>query len=148
MIGIISMLAAASTAAPPDFSWIGGEWRLCAGQSVVEEHWLGPSEHGWVGVSHARRPKRSEYEFIRIAPHEGGWAYLASPFGRSPPTVFKLTAAGAAEATFENPKHDYPRRIRYRREGDRLTATIDDGAGGKAQSWAYSRKAAGQQGCP
>jgi hypothetical protein len=32
---------------------------------------------------------------------------------------------------FENPTHDFPKRVTYQRSGDRLTASIDGGGGSK-----------------
>jgi hypothetical protein len=40
---------------------------------------------------------------------------------------------------FENPGHDFPQRLIYRRDGDRLTARIEGQAGGRTRTveWAY-----------
>ena len=47
----------------------------------------------------------------------GGVFYVATPEGEGT-TAFRLTRAVDGEALFENPAHDFPTRIRYRREGD------------------------------
>jgi hypothetical protein len=63
---------------------------------------------------------------------------VASPKGRCPATDFKLTHLAGQEATFENPEHDFPKRIIYRKNFDgSLTAIIDGGAGTKSMSFAY-----------
>lgn len=57
---------------------------------------------------------------LTLLPHPGGVASEHS---------FALTRSGPGEALFEAPDHDYPRRIRYSRDGDGLRASIDGGEG-------------------
>ena len=49
--------------------------------------------------------------------------YLAQPQGR-PATAFKQTQAGEMSARFENPGHDFPKRVEYQRRGQSLHAEI------------------------
>jgi hypothetical protein len=49
-------------------------------------------------------------------------------------TPFRLTGLSATEAVFENPQHDYPQRIIYRKSGNRLDARIEGVDKGKARS--------------
>ena len=84
--------------------------------------------------------KTVEFEFLRLEQRAGGIYYIAHPQARCPETMFKLTRSSATEAVFENPEHDFPKRIIYRRSGeDSLTATIDGGEGGKARSFSFRR---------
>ena len=64
--------------------------------------------------------------------------YVAQP-GGIPPTTFQLVEAKAEEVIFANPKHDFPKRIRYWRKGDTLKARIDDGVDGKPQELEWQR---------
>ena len=44
------------------------------------------------------------------------------------PVAFRLTACEADRLVFENPGHDFPRRLEYRRvDGDRLEVHVSDG---------------------
>ena len=46
----------------------------------------------------------------------------------------------ADRAVFENPAHDYPKRIIYARSGDdELVASIDDGSGAKRVGYPFRR---------
>ncbi|NIW38719.1 MAG: hypothetical protein GWN32_20365 [Gemmatimonadetes bacterium] len=55
-------------------------------------------------------------------------------------TEFRSTAVAEGLATFENPEHDYPRRITYRRlSSDSLVAEIDDGTGGNRREFRFRR---------
>ena len=62
------------------------------------------------------------------------------PKARCPGTDFKLTSLTATEAIFENPAHDFPKRIIYRKTGeDGLTASIDGGEGTKSMAFSTKR---------
>jgi hypothetical protein len=69
------------------------------------------------------------FEYLRIEARLDGIYYVAHPRGR-PGTDFKLTGFDGREAIFENPEHDFPKRVLYRRDPDgSLTARVDGGAG-------------------
>jgi hypothetical protein len=104
--------------------WLGGHW--CSGTStnLVEEYWLPANGELMLGLS--RTVKNGQviaFEFLRIATVNGVVTFLAQPEGR-PPTAFKQTASGENWIRFENPQHDFPTSIQYRREGDVLKAEI------------------------
>jgi hypothetical protein len=81
-----------------------------------------------------------EFEYLRIEQRGDGLYYVAHPKARCPGTDFKLTRASATEAVFENPQHDFPKRIIYRKGADdSLTASIDGGEGSKAMTFAFKR---------
>jgi hypothetical protein len=62
---------------------------------------------------------------------------VAQPGGR-PPTDFKLTKWDGTEAIFENPQHDFPKRVLYRRLPDNVVvAKVDGGAGTKGQEFTF-----------
>ena len=50
------------------------------------------------------------------------------PDGRTPATVFMLTALTPTTATFENPAHDYPKIVRYTQTADGSLETTIAGA--------------------
>ena len=63
-----------------------------------------------------RRGETVEFEFMQLR-HlpDGTLAFIASPSGQAP-TVFPLLRISDAEATFENPQHDFPQRVVYARD--------------------------------
>jgi hypothetical protein len=80
-----------------------------------------------------------EFEFLRVqADADGTLTYFAQP-GGAPAVAFRLTGFNAAAATFDNPQHDFPQRIVYRRDGDTMVATISALDGSNAMSWTYRR---------
>lgn len=119
-----------ATAKLADFAWLTGAWLLERGASRTEEHWSTPASNGMLGTSRTLRGDRMvEFEFLRIVARDGAIYYIAQPGGR-PATEFKLTSFDGVTAIFENPQHDFPKRILYKKKPDgSLTARIDAGAG-------------------
>jgi hypothetical protein len=125
-----------------DLAWIAGHWQNAAGGRVqIEEHWTGVAGGTMMGMSRTVAGEKTvEFEYLRIEQRADGIYYVAHPKARCPATDFKLTKASATEAVFENPQHDFPKRITYRKTADdSLTATIDGGEGTKAMSHAFER---------
>ncbi len=65
------------------------------------------------------------FEYLRIEARADGIFYVAHPKAR-PGTDFKLTRLTANEALLENPTHDNPKKILYRKNPDgSLTACVE-----------------------
>jgi hypothetical protein len=128
-----------------EISWIAGDWQtpptMSGGRPQIEEHWTTAAGGTMMGMSRTvAGEKTAEFEYLRIEQRADGIYYVAHPKARCPGTDFKLTKASATEAVFENPQHDFPKRIIYRKTADDLlTASIDAGEGSKAMSFAFRR---------
>ena len=141
----LALLLMGQAAPPPGIGtlgWMTGRWEsLTARGRWTEETWS--MERGGVMLGYSRSGTGDavrEFEFLRIqAGADGVPAYLAQPGGRSP-VPFRLTAHDVNSATFENPAHDFPQRIRYVRTGDSMVATISALDGSNAMSWTYRRQ--------
>jgi hypothetical protein len=124
---LISMLAQTPPAeAPADLSWLAGVWATepDARGAVTEEFWSDAKGGLMLGASRTLQGERAVFfEHLRLERRDTGWVYLASPRGQNE-TAFALTAHTATSATFENPEHDFPKKISYALEGDTLTATV------------------------
>jgi hypothetical protein len=132
----------AQTPTLTDIAWISGAWQSApGGRRQIEEHWTGVAGASMLGMSRTVAGEKTvEFEYLRIEQRADGIYYVAHPKARCPGTDFKLTRASATEAVFENPQHDFPKRIIYRKGADdSLTATIDVGEGTKAITYAYRR---------
>ena len=80
------------------------------------------------------------FEYLRIVERDGGLVYIAQPGGR-PPTEFVLTELTTTRAVFENPRHDYPRRIVYELSDEgRLSATVGQLKGGTPRRFEFKRE--------
>ena len=114
--------------------WLQGCWQLTSGQRVVEEQWMGPRAKSMLGMGRTvRGDTLVEYESVLIREQDGRLAYEAHPSGQ-PGAVFLASAATDSEVVFENPAHDFPQRVGYRRDGpDGLVGWIDGVSQGKAR---------------
>jgi hypothetical protein len=132
-----------STRSISELSWITGDWQTApGGRAQIEEHWTAVAGASMMGVSRTVvGEKTAEFEYLRIEQRaDGNIYYVAHPKARCPGTDFKLTRASATEAVFENPEHDFPKRIIYRKTGDdALTASIDAGEGTKSMAFAFRK---------
>ena len=125
-----------------DLSWIAGDWQTApGGRAQIEEHWTNVAGGSMMGMSRTVAGEKTvEFEYLRIEQRTDGVYYVAHPKARCPGTDFKLTKSSTSEAVFENPQHDFPKRIIYRKTGDdSLTASIDGGEGTQAMSFAFQR---------
>ena len=104
--------------------WLAGHWCMESGGEFIEEHWLPSRGDVMLGVGRTvKGGKTLNFEFLRIERVAASTNYIAQPQGGAP-TVFRMTASGANWARFENPEHDFPKRVEYRRTPDGLHAEI------------------------
>ena len=123
-----------------ELTWLAGNWRTAAGRRAqVEEHWSAPAGGSLIGMSRTIvGDKTVEFEYLRIEQRADAIYYVAHPKARCPGTDFKLTRLSGQEAVFENPAHDFPKRIIYRKNSDgSLIASIDAGEGSRTQTFNY-----------
>lgn len=118
--------ARAATAA--DLGWLGwlaGDWTMEKDGTITRETWLSPVGDVMAGVTQTSRPGRpTTVEFATITAAEDGVTFVARVKGQ-PPTAFVLKPGGDGEAVFENPAHDFPQRVIYRRCDADLCARIE-----------------------
>lgn len=131
-------------AAINDIAWLAGAWsgtRGTNGAISFEERWSPPKGGSMMATSRTiSRDKLSAFEYLRILERDGGLVYIAQP-GGAPPTEFILTELSATRAVFDNPRHDYPKRIVYELiPGGGLTATIGFMKGGTPRRFEFKRE--------
>jgi hypothetical protein len=115
---------------------MSGCWRSQLPDRRIEECWMAPLGGAMLGATRTVAMKTS-FEFLRIADDGEGLTYFASPSGR-PATPFRMVEMGDQRVVFENPEHDFPQRILYWREGDRLRARIEGEEDGEAHGTEFS----------
>ncbi len=125
--------APAKRPAIEQLAWIAGGWENVHGARRTEEHWTAPAGQTMLGMSRAVAGEKTvSFEFLRIEARVDGIFYVAHPGARCPGTDFKLVRAEGQEAVFENPQHDFPQRIIYRKNPDgTMLARIEGPRGGK-----------------
>ncbi len=139
MFSLVVLLTAALQGAPAshniaDMRWMAGCWTLSSGKRVVTEFWLPPDGGTMLGLSRTISGGQTvEYEFLLIRVGRDAIEYVAKPSGQ-PEAVFTATRVVAGESVFENPKHDFPTKITYRRTDGGLLATIEGKQDGKLRA--------------
>ncbi len=130
-------------AAVLDLAWLAGAWVGTRGSgSSIEERWSPPLGGAMLAISRTVNPsgKMVAFEYLRIVERDGGLVYVAQPGGKAA-TEFVLTEWTATRAVFENPRHDYPKRITYELSAEgRLTATIGFLKGGTPRRFEFGRE--------
>lgn len=115
------------------FDWLAGCWGGEKGTTAFRETWTVATPDLMLAVGSTTEPgKPVEFEFLRIEKRGASAAYVAQP-GGAPPVAFDLSAAESTpgSAVFVNMRHDFPKRIAYRRvDTTNLLAWIDGGASG------------------
>lgn len=146
-IALLSLAAhAQAPAAKPtlqDFAWLAGHWRIEQSDRLIDEQWMAPAGGLMMGMArNVQAGKVREYEFtlLRQEPN-GDILYIASP-SKQTETAFKLTSLRNDEAVFENPEHDFPKKIVYARQpdGSLLAAIEGPGRDGKPRRVEYPFK--------
>jgi hypothetical protein len=124
-----------------DLSWLAGAWigtRGTNGTTSIEERWSPPLGGAMLATSRTvSRGKMSMFEYLRIVERDGSLVYIAQPGGATP-TEFVLTELTKSRAVFDNPRHDYPKRIVYELSADGvLSATIGFTKGGTPRRFEF-----------
>jgi hypothetical protein len=137
-------LPAPAKASIVDLEWLAGAWvgsRGEGGSTSLEERWSPPLGGAMLGVSRTvSRGSMRAFEFLRVVERDGGLVYIAQPGGAAP-TEFVLTELGDTRAVFDNPRHDYPKRIVYELSAEGgLSATIGFTVGGTPRRFEFQRE--------
>lgn len=137
-IGLLALSAQpirAQSSAPIDrLAYLAGCWELRAGDRTGHEQWMTPASGMMLGMSRTMigGVVRS-WEYARIEVKDGVITYSAQP-GGVPATAFPATSITDSVATFDQPGHDFPQRIIYRRVGsDSLVARIEGTINGESR---------------
>ncbi len=109
-----------------DLAWMSGDWETAPGRMRIDEHWTNVVGGSLIGMSRTVAGDRTVFfEYLRIETRGAEIFYVAHPKAKMPGTDFKLVKLAGEEAVFENLKHDFPKRIIYRKTAEGLTARIE-----------------------
>jgi hypothetical protein len=120
-------LAAQSPSSPIDrAAWLAGCWEMRVGDRFTMEMWMPPAGGTMMGASRTTRATVvREYEQLRLHTSGDTLIYSALPSGQSL-ADFRSTSISETSLVFENPTHDFPKKITYRRVGaDSLVARVE-----------------------
>jgi len=126
---LFHLTAGAQTAAKlSDMAWLAGCWesRNDAKRSLMSEQWMVPAGGIMLGSGRTVESEKAvDFETMRIEQNGASLIFYARPRANKEETAFTIIRKGASEVVFENKKHDFPQRVIYRRDGDRLMARIE-----------------------
>jgi hypothetical protein len=127
-IPMLAALALSGQSPEPRVSalhWMSGCWELRRGETVIEEQWTKPAGGTLLGTGRTIREGKTVFtEFLRISSENGALVYTAR-IGTPRVTPFRLKKLSPGEVVFENPEHDFPQRILYRKAPPGLLARIE-----------------------
>lgn len=142
-----AVLLASGTASPAgaqggtriaSVSWLTGCLEMRRGNRVVEEQRMPERAGTMVGMGRSIGLRGlDDYELTVIQEDGARLLYVAHP-RRQPVATFVASVASADSVVFENPAHDFPQRVGYRRIGtDSVLAWIDGTSEGKKQRFEF-----------
>jgi hypothetical protein len=136
-------MPAPATATIADLGWLSGAWvGTRSSGSSIEERWSPPLGGAMLAVARTvnTSDKMVAFEYLRIVERDGGLVYIAQPAGKTA-TEFVLTEFTAMRAVFDNPRHDYPKRIVYELSAEGgLSATTGYMKGGTPRRIEFRRE--------
>jgi hypothetical protein len=135
-------LFSASGADLSSLGFMSGCWAGSNGEERFEEMWTKPDSGSVLGVSRTMKGGKTTFtEYIQVRANAAGeiTMYIQLKLAEKA-TPFKLVQADGKRAIFENPEHDFPKKIMYRVDGDGLFAQIEGPQGGKTVTVDYPMK--------
>lgn len=146
---LAALLLAGETTSPrparaPELpGWMTGCWEQRTGERWTEECWSSPRGAMMIGYSRSGEGgSLAEWELMQIVHAQSDdramprLTFTALPSGQNR-TTFNWVPANEPGLSFVNLETDYPKRIRYWREGAELVAEIALGDGSKARRWRF-----------
>lgn len=121
--------------------WLNGTWirtNVKAGQTA-EESWVLATPEQLTGTGITKKGDQTVFvEKLSLTIKDGEIYYIADVSGSKSAVPFKLTAIGDHTFTCENPTHDFPKKITYVLNGNKLLATIS--GNGKSIDFHFEKK--------
>jgi Domain of unknown function (DUF6265) len=136
VLAVLAIMQSPRTPTAPsvsDVGWIAGCWDFTGNNRHVAEQWMQVEGDTMIGMSRTVvGGKTTAWEFLMIRSGPKGLEYVAKPSGQAE-AVFSAASASAAEVVFENPAHDFPTKIIYKRERDSMTASTEGPMNGQTR---------------
>ena len=115
--------------------WLAGIWKINTGKGVIVEEWKLLNDSTLAGKSYFIQNSTDTIpqETIELSFRNGDWYYIPTVKNQNntQPVPFKVIFLRGTEFISENPSHDFPQRIAYRRMNNQLFASIEGRKNGK-----------------
>ena len=119
---LLALSCAARVRPTTELSWLEGSW--WSDDGAIGERWESDGRGGLRGLGLSRGEEGIEVsEELELVRRDGHWIYVATPREQAR-TEFVVTERTEERFVAENPEHDFPTRLEYRREGDRVYVRV------------------------
>jgi hypothetical protein len=109
--------------------WLVGTWTINTANGYIIEQWNMVDDSTFQGKSVFVNSANDSIlqEVLELSFRRGEWTYYAQVVrqNNNKPIPFRVTFVGRGEFISENPTHDFPQRIAYRRVRNSLFASIE-----------------------
>jgi hypothetical protein len=121
--------------------WLVGNWEQKLPDGIVTETWTKENDSTFSGKSFFIKEKDTIHlESIVLTQKDDNLLYIPTVSGQNnnEPTTFTMVSDAENTFSFENPTHDYPQKITYKKISDtNLLATISGKQQGKQSQESY-----------
>lgn len=140
LTSLLAFSVSANAQSLKEIEWLAGTWNrtnVKAGRAA-HERWVKTTEglQGW-GVN-LNGADTTFVEKLRIVTKDNKLYYVAEVPQNKESTYFLITEVTTTSFTCENPEHDFPKKIVYQLDGNKLMATIS--GNGKSMDYFFERK--------
>ena len=114
--------------------WLVGNWHSDNGKVKINESWMRVSANTIEGYGQTYSIKKNKIvisETLRLVEMSGEVFFVAKVASNDLPISFKLTSCADKTAIFENPQHDFPKKIRYQFNNTKSITAFVSGENGK-----------------
>ncbi|MBA3564334.1 MAG: hypothetical protein H0W33_10070 [Gammaproteobacteria bacterium] len=122
--------------------WLTGTWIDERGGASSEHYWTSVRGGTLLGLQRDIGPDGDAWvEFVKVHETPEGIVFTVIPLGQAQ-AEFALVSSSERRAVFENPAHDFPRRIVYWLENDDILAARIEGSADSEQrssEWRWKR---------
>jgi hypothetical protein len=121
--------------------WLQGSWIRINSKPgrTTYETWQKISEFEWNGQGiNMKGTDTALVENIKLIIKDNAIYYVADVPENKAPVYFKFTGINDNGFVCENPQHDFPKKISYQKEGDKLRAIVS--GNGKSIDYLFERK--------
>ncbi len=120
--------------------WLEGTWARTnskPGRSAHEK-WQKISSTEWSGIGVNMKGNDTAFvEKLKLVVKDDNIYYVADIVENKQPVFFRLTSLTNDGFVCENPQHDFPKKISYQKDGEKIKATIS--GDGKSIDYMFER---------
>lgn len=127
-INILLMFFKTDAQEKVNFDWLLGYWKVNTSKGSIIENWKKQNDSLYIGFSGFVKNKDTiPEEKVELKKINSDWFYIPTTLNQNNgnPVSFKIIFHKNKEFICENPTHDFPQRINYRRFNKNLFASIE-----------------------